>query len=72
MFLINMLTRKMKLPTAQEALPGRSEPLLTAETHFVNGNPLKGLIPTILNQRCSALAVSGAQSSFSGKRPASG
>ena len=50
MFLINMLTKKMKLPTAQEALPGRKEPLLTAETHFVNGNPLKGPFPEHLEK----------------------
>jgi peptide-methionine (S)-S-oxide reductase len=31
--------------TAEEALPGRAEPLRTAETHFVNGRPLKGPYP---------------------------
>jgi peptide-methionine (S)-S-oxide reductase len=31
--------------TADEALPGRAEPLRTAETHFVNGRPLKGPYP---------------------------
>ena len=50
MFLINMLTKKMKLPTAQEALPGRKEPLLTAETHFVNDNQLKGPFPEHLEK----------------------
>ena len=33
------------IPTAAEALPGRSEPIPTAETHFVNGRPLKGPYP---------------------------
>ena len=30
------------LPTAEQALPGRPDPIRTAETHFVNGRPLKG------------------------------
>lgn len=34
-----------ELPTAATALPGRSEPLRTAKTHFVNGRPLKGPYP---------------------------
>lgn len=33
------------LPTAAEALPGRAQPLPTAETHYVNGHPLKGPYP---------------------------
>ena len=33
------------LPTAEEALPGRPNPIPTAETHFVNGRPLKGPYP---------------------------
>ncbi|GGH07914.1 peptide methionine sulfoxide reductase MsrA [Alsobacter metallidurans] len=37
--------KKTALPTAAEALPGRATPLRTAETHFVNGNPLKGPYP---------------------------
>jgi methionine-S-sulfoxide reductase len=45
MFLADMLTRKLKLPTAGEALPGRAEALPTAQTHFVNGQPLKGPYP---------------------------
>jgi peptide-methionine (S)-S-oxide reductase len=32
-------------PTADTALPGRAAPLRTAETHFVNGRPLKGPYP---------------------------
>jgi peptide-methionine (S)-S-oxide reductase len=34
-----------QMPTRDEALPGRSTPLPTASTHFVNGNPLKGPYP---------------------------
>ncbi|MEX6506647.1 peptide-methionine (S)-S-oxide reductase MsrA [Jiella sp. M17.18] len=42
MYLLDMFAKKMKLPDAGEALPGRPEPLPTAETHFVNGRQLKG------------------------------
>ena len=42
MFLIDMFNKKMTMPTAETALPGRPEPLATAETHFVSGRPLKG------------------------------
>jgi len=31
--------RKTMLPTAEEALPGRSTPLVVSPVHFVNGNP---------------------------------
>jgi len=34
-----------RMPTADEALPGRDEALPTAKTHFVKGNPLKGPYP---------------------------
>jgi peptide-methionine (S)-S-oxide reductase len=37
--------RKLELPRRESALPGRSMPLATAETHFVNGHPLKGPYP---------------------------
>lgn len=33
------------LPTPETALPGRDRPIATAETHFVNGRPLKGPVP---------------------------
>jgi peptide-methionine (S)-S-oxide reductase len=32
--------KKLSLPTAAEALPGRSSPIPTAERHFINGRPL--------------------------------
>ena len=35
----------MKIPTAAEALPGRSTPLPTPTTHWVNGNSLKPPFP---------------------------
>ena len=37
--------KEMRMPTASEALPGRSHPLPTAERHFVNQLPLKGPYP---------------------------
>lgn len=37
--------KKLVLPSAEEALPGRSTALPTAERHFVNGRPLKGPYP---------------------------
>ena len=40
-----MLSQKTTLPTADTALPGRSQPLATDEVHFVNGRPLKGPHP---------------------------
>ncbi len=40
-----MFTKKLDLPTAAEALPGRAEPLKTDEVHFVTGRPLKGPYP---------------------------
>ncbi|MCM5554667.1 peptide-methionine (S)-S-oxide reductase MsrA [Pleomorphomonas sp. NRK KF1] len=33
------------LPTPETALPGRTQPIATAEIHFVNGRPMKGPIP---------------------------
>ncbi|WP_298422692.1 peptide-methionine (S)-S-oxide reductase MsrA [Rhodoblastus sp.] len=32
--------RKLEIPTRDEALPGRSQPIATATAHFVNGRPL--------------------------------
>jgi peptide-methionine (S)-S-oxide reductase len=37
--------KKTALPTRDEALPGRTQPLPTATRHFVNHNPLKGPYP---------------------------
>lgn len=36
---------KMEMVTADKALPGRSEPLPTAQTHFISGLPLKSPVP---------------------------
>jgi len=41
-----MFGRKtLELPTLETALPGRAHPIPTAQTHFVNGRPLKGPYP---------------------------
>jgi len=37
--------KKLTMPTPEEALPGRSTPIRTADRHFVNGAPLKGPYP---------------------------
>jgi peptide-methionine (S)-S-oxide reductase len=37
--------KKLEMPTAETALKGRSEPIPTAKTHFINGRPLKGPYP---------------------------
>ena len=39
------LRKSSELPTAATALPGRPDPIPTAETHFVKGRPLKGPHP---------------------------
>ena len=45
MSILDLLTRKVSMPTAETALAGRPEPIATAESHFVNGRPLKGPYP---------------------------
>jgi peptide-methionine (S)-S-oxide reductase len=45
MFLFSKGSKKLAMPRPGEALPGRGEPIPTAETHFVNGRPLKGPYP---------------------------
>jgi peptide-methionine (S)-S-oxide reductase len=43
--MLNFLRKTDRPASAAEALPGRSAPIATAETHFVNGRPLKGPYP---------------------------
>ncbi len=45
MFLIDMFNKKTTMPTPDTALPGRDQPIPTAETHFVSGRPLNGPYP---------------------------
>lgn len=37
--------KKLSIPTAEEALPGRTEVMPVPDRHFVNGNPLKPPFP---------------------------
>ncbi|SDA28438.1 peptide-methionine (S)-S-oxide reductase [Methylobacterium sp. UNC378MF] len=37
--------KRPEMPAPADALPGRPTPIPTAETHFVNGKPLKGPYP---------------------------
>ena len=37
--------KPLSIPAADEALPGRGEAIPTADTHYVNGAPLKGPYP---------------------------
>jgi peptide-methionine (S)-S-oxide reductase len=37
--------KSLEIPTPETALPGRAQPLRTAERHFVSGRPLKGPYP---------------------------
>ncbi|MDR6626246.1 peptide-methionine (S)-S-oxide reductase MsrA [Caulobacter segnis] len=39
------LKKTLEMPTVDTALPGRAEPIPTAQTHFVNGHALKGPYP---------------------------
>jgi peptide-methionine (S)-S-oxide reductase len=44
-FLSDMLNKKLKLPSASEALPGRQQPIPTATRHHVSKRPLAGPHP---------------------------
>ncbi|MFP2962150.1 peptide-methionine (S)-S-oxide reductase MsrA [Myxococcus sp. 1LA] len=43
-------TKKLRLPTPEEALPGRSEELPVPEKHEVLGTPIKGAVPEGLEE----------------------
>ena len=45
MFGFDTMSKKTVMPTPETAYPGRDEPLVIPEHHFVNGNPLKGPYP---------------------------
>jgi peptide-methionine (S)-S-oxide reductase len=44
------MRKKLALPTAEEALPGRSAAMAVPPAHFVNGRPLKPPFPAGLEQ----------------------
>lgn len=39
---MGLFTKKLEMPDTDTALPGRQEEMPVPETHFVNGNPMKG------------------------------
>lgn len=45
-----MIEKLTRIPTEDQALPGRSDPMPVPATHFVNGNPLTGPWPANLQQ----------------------
>jgi peptide-methionine (S)-S-oxide reductase len=50
-----ILVHKSALPTAEQALPGRSEPMPVPAAHFVNGNALQAPFPAGMEQAVFAL-----------------
>jgi peptide-methionine (S)-S-oxide reductase len=40
-----MFKKTLNIPSSNEALPGRTDPIPTASKHFVNGRPLRGPYP---------------------------
>jgi peptide-methionine (S)-S-oxide reductase len=47
---MSLLGKKPQMPSPEKALPGRSEPLVVPEHHFVNGNPLTPPFPGGMEQ----------------------
>ena len=43
--MLNLFAKKLRVPSSSEAITGRDHAIPTAETHFVNGRPLKGPYP---------------------------
>jgi peptide-methionine (S)-S-oxide reductase len=48
--LIFLKRHKLEVPSPEEALPGRDEPMPVPERHYVNGNPLAPPFPAGLEQ----------------------
>jgi peptide-methionine (S)-S-oxide reductase len=42
---VSFFKKSLDVPSKETALPGRAEPIRTAEKHFINGNSLKGPYP---------------------------
>jgi peptide-methionine (S)-S-oxide reductase len=42
--------KKTTMPSPEDALPGRDQPMPVSATHFVNGNPIKPPFPDNMNQ----------------------
>ncbi|WP_213661980.1 peptide-methionine (S)-S-oxide reductase MsrA [Stutzerimonas stutzeri] len=50
-----ILVHQNALPTAEQALPGRSTPMAVPEAHYINGHPLQPPFPADLQQALFAL-----------------
>ena len=50
-----ILAHKLQLPTAEQALPGRDQPMRVPAAHHVNGNALQGPFPAGLQQAIFAM-----------------
>ena len=48
--MIWMRKKPTEMPTAEDALPGRPDPILVSGSHVVNGNPIKPPFPEGMQQ----------------------
>jgi len=65
MNILDLIGKKAAMPAAGKALPGRAEPIDTAETHFVSHRPLKGPYPAGLEEAVFGLGCFwGAEKAF--------
>ena len=61
--------KKLDLPTTDEALPGRAQPLSVPARHFVNGNRLEAPFPAGMQLALFGLGCFwGAERKFSGAK----
>jgi len=51
--MFSLRKKKLDLPTADEALPGRAQRLSVPARHFVNGNRLEAPFPAAWSSQCS-------------------
>ena len=67
-----ILVNKQALPTAEQALPGRSTAMPVPPAHHVNGNPLQPPFPVGLQQAVFGMGCFGARNVASGNNPGCG
>jgi hypothetical protein len=63
-----MFRKKLEMPTAADALPGRTQAIPTAAKHFVLGTPLKGPYPAGTETAIFGLLGRGAHVLEAGRR----